>query len=159
MPNHEILRTFATVMMHIPLFLSDVGGSEILLILVFILVFFGSKSIPGIARTMGRTIRQIKDASQEVQNEIRKSGADMKADMNLNRIVSDARESIEEPFRDHAKTMDQALNEDPRIKPPKSFVPPPQPMDQPMDQPLDQQFDDSQEESQKDETTENISEK
>ncbi len=60
------------------LFLSDIAGSEILLILVFILIFFGSKSIPGIARTFGRTIRQIKDASQELQSEIKKSGLDIK---------------------------------------------------------------------------------
>lgn len=125
-------------MVNVPLFLSDVGGSEILLILIFILVFFGSKSIPGIARTMGRTIRQIKDASQEVQNEIKKSATDMTGDMNLNRIVSDAKQTIESPFREHAKTLDQAMSDtviDPRIQRPKTMV---QPLNQPMDQPLDQ---------------------
>ena len=87
-----------SIMATIPLFLSDIAGSEILLILVFILVFFGSKSIPGIARTMGRTIRQIKDASQEMQNEIIKSGGDLKADFDLQRIVNDTKSDIEKPF-------------------------------------------------------------
>jgi sec-independent protein translocase protein TatA len=69
------------------LFLSDVAGSEVVLILLFILMFFGSKSIPGIAKTMGRTMRQIKDASQDLQNEIKKSGVDIKNDLNLNRMI------------------------------------------------------------------------
>ncbi len=127
----------------LPLFLSDVGGSEILLILVVILMFFGSKSIPGIARTMGRTIRQIKDASQEVQNEIRKSGADMKGDLNLTGIISETRDNIEQPFRDHAQALDQVMNDDPRFQKPVSFVAPPQsdmptgPLDQPQnDEPV-----------------------
>lgn len=94
----------------LPLFLSDVAGSEVLLILVFVLMFFGSKSIPGIARTMGRTIRQIKDASQEVQNEIKKSGGDLRADFNLQKMVDDTVGDIEKPFREHAQTLDQAMN-------------------------------------------------
>lgn len=106
-------------MMTLPLFLSDIAGSEILLILLVVLLFFGSKSIPGIARTMGRTIRQIKDASQEVQNEIRQSGGDIRADFNLQRTMNEMTGDIEKPFRDHARTLDQAINFDP----PASFKP------------------------------------
>lgn len=102
----------------LPLFLSDIAGSEILLILLVVLMFFGSKSIPGIARTMGRTIRQIKDASQEVQNEIRQSGGDIRTDFNLQRMMNDTTKDIEQPFREHARTLDQALNFDP----PSNFV-------------------------------------
>ena len=68
------------------LLLDDIAGSEILLILVFILIFFGSKSIPGIAKTLGKTMRQIKDASQDIQNEIKKSGGDFKKDLNLDQL-------------------------------------------------------------------------
>lgn len=107
-------------MMNIPLFLGDVAGSEILLILLFILIFFGANSIPGIARTMGRTIRQIKDASQEVQNEIRKSGGDIKSDFNLQKMVNDSVNDIAQPFKEHARTLDQALE----FEPPKPFVKP-----------------------------------
>ena len=46
---------------------------EIFIILLFILLFFGSESIPSIARTLGRGMRQIKDATSEIQTEIRKS--------------------------------------------------------------------------------------
>ena len=50
----------------------DVSGGELLVIMIFILLFFGSKGIPGIARTLGRTMRQIRDASAEVQREIQR---------------------------------------------------------------------------------------
>lgn len=105
---------------NLPLFLSDIAGSEILLIMVFVLMFFGSKSIPGIARTMGRTIRQIKDASQEVQEEIRKSGGDIRADFNLQRMVDETKEEIAAPFREHARVLDQAVN----FEPPSAFAKP-----------------------------------
>lgn len=96
------------------LFLNDISGSEILLVLVFILIFFGSKSIPGIARTMGRTMRQIKDASSELQNEIKKSGADMKKDLNLDglnldSLIRDTAEDIQRPLDQYATDMENAV--------------------------------------------------
>ena len=50
--------------------LFDVSGGELMVILLFVLIFFGAKGIPDIARTMGRTMRQLRDASNEVQREI-----------------------------------------------------------------------------------------
>lgn len=91
------------------LFLNDIAGSEILLILVFILIFFGSKSIPGIAKTMGRTIRQIKDASDEVQNEIRKSTADMKGDMNFSHLIKETMDDIQQPLDQYVDDLDHAI--------------------------------------------------
>lgn len=54
------------------LFLESLGGGELLLIFVFILIFFGSKNIPGLARGLGKGIREMKDAMNGVQQEIRK---------------------------------------------------------------------------------------
>ena len=97
------------------LFLSDVAGSEILLILVFILIFFGSKSIPSLARTMGRTIRQIKDASNELQSEIKKSGMDIKKDLNLTGLVEETARDIRQPLDQYAADLEDAV----RFEPPK----------------------------------------
>ena len=94
------------------LFLNDVGGSEILLILVFILIFFGSKSIPSIAKTMGKTIRQIKDATQEVQNEITKSGVNIKKDMNFRSLINDSVNDIQQPLDQFKDDIDEALRPD-----------------------------------------------
>jgi sec-independent protein translocase protein TatA len=86
------------------LFFNDVSGSEVLVILAFILMFFGSKSIPGIAQTFGRTIRQIKDASNDLQEEIRKSGMDIKKDMNFKHLIEDSAREISQP-------LDQVVDE------------------------------------------------
>lgn len=52
------------------LFISNMGGYEILLILVVILIFFGGKKIPELARGLGRGIREFKDATKEISDEL-----------------------------------------------------------------------------------------
>jgi len=46
------------------------GSTEIILILSVILLFFGAKRLPELARGLGRGIREFKDASQEVKDAI-----------------------------------------------------------------------------------------
>jgi sec-independent protein translocase protein TatA len=46
------------------------GGWELLIIVLFILIFFGAKRIPELARGLGRGIREFKDATKGIQNEI-----------------------------------------------------------------------------------------
>jgi len=92
------------------LFLSDVAGSEILLILLFVLIFFGSKSIPNLARTLGKTIHQIKNASEDLQNEIKQSGLDMKKDMNFSEVFKDTTKAITEPIEENIYEMEQSIH-------------------------------------------------
>ncbi|GIV28195.1 MAG: hypothetical protein KatS3mg027_2009 [Bacteroidia bacterium] len=53
----------------IPLFL-NLGMSEVLMILFVILLLFGSKGLPNIARTLGKGINEFKRASESVQKDI-----------------------------------------------------------------------------------------
>ncbi|RZL41212.1 MAG: twin-arginine translocase TatA/TatE family subunit, partial [Pedobacter sp.] len=41
----------------------NMGGSEIVLILVVVLLLFGGKKLPELARGLGKGIREFKDAS------------------------------------------------------------------------------------------------
>lgn len=91
-------------MMNLPLFLNDVSGSEIVVIFLFILIFFGSKSIPGIAKTLGKGLYQIRNATSEIQNEIKKSGVDIGKDVNLKNILIEKKEELVGP-------MDQIYSE------------------------------------------------
>ena len=84
--------------MLIPLFLNDIAGSEILVIIFVVLIFFGSKSIPGIAKTLGKTLYQIKNASAELQNEIKKSGFDIKEDLKISNLIKEQQEEITRPM-------------------------------------------------------------
>ncbi len=92
------------LLMAIPL-LFDISGGELMVVLLFILLFFGSKGIPDMARTMGRAMRQMRDASNEVQREI-------------NRNVHDVRRTVEE----QRKTFQQ--QEPPASEPPRPAPPP-----------------------------------
>jgi sec-independent protein translocase protein TatA len=56
------------------LFLGNLGGGEIFLILAVVLLFFGAKKLPELARGLGKGIREFKDASKEVRENIEKAG-------------------------------------------------------------------------------------
>jgi sec-independent protein translocase protein TatA len=57
-------------MLAIILFLESIGTGELLVILMFVLFFFGSKKIPELARGLGRGMRVMKDAVQGIKNDI-----------------------------------------------------------------------------------------
>lgn len=52
------------------LFIGGLGGWEIMVILLVVLVFFGANKIPEIARGMGKGIREFKEATKEIKNEV-----------------------------------------------------------------------------------------
>lgn len=51
----------------------NMGGSEIMLIMVVILLLFGGKKLPELARGLGKGIRDFKDASEGVKREIHRN--------------------------------------------------------------------------------------
>ena len=50
----------------------NLGGGEILLIFVFILIFFGPRKIPDIAQGFGKGIREFRKATREIQEVVEK---------------------------------------------------------------------------------------
>jgi sec-independent protein translocase protein TatA len=48
----------------------NIGGPEIFVIIFIILLFFGAKKLPELARGFGKGIREFKDATREVQDQI-----------------------------------------------------------------------------------------
>ncbi|MEO5648609.1 MAG: twin-arginine translocase TatA/TatE family subunit [Ginsengibacter sp.] len=52
------------------LLISMPGGSEWILILLVVLLFFGGKKIPDLMRGIGRGVREFNDAKENVKNEI-----------------------------------------------------------------------------------------
>lgn len=48
----------------------DVSGGEIMVIMLFILIFFGSKKIPELARRLGKTMREFQNASNGLKQEL-----------------------------------------------------------------------------------------
>ena len=53
-----------------PLIAGIFGGWEIVLILAVVLILFGAKKLPELAKGLGQGIKEFKKATSEVQNEI-----------------------------------------------------------------------------------------
>jgi sec-independent protein translocase protein TatA len=49
-----------------------IGGGEILFIIFIALMLFGSDKVPEIARTLGKIMAQLKNATNEIKSEIQK---------------------------------------------------------------------------------------
>ncbi len=93
----------------------NMGEGEMLVIVLVILLFFGSKSIPGIAKSLGKGLRDLKDATQEIQREIENSAN------SVSKAVDDHVKSIEK----EVNTMDQerkssVLSEEPKLTNPNN---------------------------------------
>ncbi len=57
-----------------------IGGPEIAVIILFVLILFGSKKIPDFARMMGKGMREFKRATDEIKNEINEGTKDINDD-------------------------------------------------------------------------------
>ena len=61
-----------------PAFISiSPGPTEMLFVGVVILLLFGSKNVPKIARTLGRTLEEFRRAARDVSDEIMRSDPDI----------------------------------------------------------------------------------
>lgn len=64
--------------------LFNIGGSELFIIILAVVILFGAKRIPEIARGLGKGIREIKNATSDIQEEIRRTSSEIteRADVN-----------------------------------------------------------------------------
>lgn len=53
-----------------------IGGGELIFIIFIMLMLFGSDKIPEIARTMGKAMAQLKNATNDIKYEIQKGAED-----------------------------------------------------------------------------------
>lgn len=68
------------------LFLNSIGTGEFVLIIFVILMLFGSKGLPDFAKNIGKGMREIKDASNEIRRDIQNSAVEMRRDLNVPNI-------------------------------------------------------------------------
>jgi sec-independent protein translocase protein TatA len=58
------------------LLLEGISAGELIFVFLVVLLFFGSKSIPNMARSLGKGMRQLRDASQQIQDDIKTAAFD-----------------------------------------------------------------------------------
>ena len=58
-----------------------IGGSELIFVILFVVMLFGADKIPDIAKGLGKMMREVKDASNEIKREIKESSSQIKKDL------------------------------------------------------------------------------
>lgn len=59
-------------------FIQNIGGGSLVLIILVVILLFGAKRIPELARGLGRGIREFKDATKEIQDDLEEGLKDKK---------------------------------------------------------------------------------
>lgn len=72
----------------------NIGTSELLMILFVILLLFGGKGIPNIARTLGRGINEFKRASESVKKDILSNTGEISGQ--IKREIEEVKKEIQE---------------------------------------------------------------
>jgi len=70
-----------------------ISGAEIFFIMFIVVMVFGADKIPGIAKGLGKGMRQLKDATEDIKQEIQRSAEKQGIDTSL---VSDIQKDINE---------------------------------------------------------------
>lgn len=89
-------------MEHIILFIS---GGELIVVVFFALLFFGADAIPGLARTIGRGMREFNKATADLKSEFENHTSDIRQDItkltdNIEKGGSDVKRKIEEELKE-----------------------------------------------------------
>lgn len=59
-----------------------ISGQELLVVLLFVLIFFGAKSIPEFARNLGKGIKELRKALDDIKEEIKSESKEIKDEIN-----------------------------------------------------------------------------
>jgi len=77
----------------LPLFIS---GAEIAFVIFIVLMVFGADKVPEIARGLGKGMRQIKDATNDIKTEITKSAEKQGLDLDITKDVKKEIDKVKE---------------------------------------------------------------
>jgi len=81
--------------------LFGISGGEILIALLAVLLLFGPKKIPEIARMIGRGINEVKKVQREINSEIHRYSADIENE------ARDVQQKIDKLTKDMSAPLDQ----------------------------------------------------
>ncbi|MFD0862661.1 twin-arginine translocase TatA/TatE family subunit [Sungkyunkwania multivorans] len=85
------------MLVNMPLFIS---WTEIVFIMFIVLIVFGADKIPEIARGLGKGMRQLKDATNEIKHEISKSAEKHGVDTDITKEVTKEINKVKDDFDD-----------------------------------------------------------
>jgi sec-independent protein translocase protein TatA len=83
----------------------NMGGQETMLILFAVLLLFGGKKLPELARGLGKGIREFKDASDGVKREIQR---------NIDAVTDDVKVDLDKPVASPSTVNNTTVDNDPK---------------------------------------------
>lgn len=83
-----------------------ISGSEIIVVGLVVLLLFGAKSIPDVARMLGKGMNEFRRASDEIKRELRNQTNDVRSD------IEDMRTYINKEAEGMKKSIDKDLSDD-----------------------------------------------
>ena len=86
-------------MMFLTIFLF-ISGAEIAFVLFIVLMVFGADKVPEIARGVGKGMRQIKDATNDIKTEITKTAEKQGLDVDITKDVRNQIDKVKEDVED-----------------------------------------------------------
>ena len=86
-----------------------ISGLEIVFILFIVVMVFGADRIPEIARGLGKGMRQLKDATNEVKAEIQKSADKQGLDTNFTKDIKDEINKVKDDIEDFTGSVKRKI--------------------------------------------------
>lgn len=84
-----------------------ISGPEIMVVMLIVVMVFGADKIPEIARGLGKGIRQVKDATNDIKKEIKDSSEKQKITTDaVSDTTKEATKGISEEFQRVKKDID-----------------------------------------------------
>jgi sec-independent protein translocase protein TatA len=77
-----------------------ISGPEIMIIMLIVVMVFGADKIPEIARGLGKGIRQVKDATNDIKREIKDSSDKLDIDTDITKDVKKEISAVKENIDD-----------------------------------------------------------
>lgn len=76
-------------MMQAAILFLNLGAGEVFIIILIIVMFFGTKNLPQLARGLGKGIRDFREAAGNIQREIQEGAEEMKKNINLQEEIDE----------------------------------------------------------------------
>ena len=73
----------------------NLGTGEILIVVMCVLMFFGTDKLPEMMRAFGRGMREMKNATSEIQREIENGATEIQRDANLKSHLDELKEATD----------------------------------------------------------------
>lgn len=88
-----------------------IGGAEIFIIGLIVVMLFGADKIPEIARTVGKGMRQLKDATDDLKREIKDTSDSDDIVGDIKKEISDVKKNVNDFSRPIKKQVKKQFND------------------------------------------------